>query len=1129
MSPFFPSILSWLPVLLTSLCMIPSASGAQWNRVAYDDAGIAEKEPHLISGSDWRFENPGDADETARTAVFGGRVEFGYVGLNPRAAYKVKLRFFSDGPRQERVKAGEAVLLDSVALENGKVVEREAELPPAAYAGGNVTLAIETVRGPNAVISAIEILSTDSSALKAVAMPEAPLPLLTPRPAVAPLELSGTWKFSSVATEGFEKSPPPDSWANIAVPGEWVVQGFHVKPETPAAYSRAFTLAEKPAGQRFKLRFSAVYSLCRAWINGVEVGRHEGGFVPFEFDVTDAIRAGVNTLAVSVQSESLCDQLSCASQYACHPLGGISRKVQLFSLPQVHISDLKIETTFGEKFRDVTLTAKLAIRNQSASVSAGSATVAIVPLDVSTPADAAPVAVKWDRLAPGKTLAESVQIAVKNPSKWDNEHPRLYKLVVTLRSPAGSDEVVEQTFGFRQIEVRGNRVLLNGTPIKIHGVCRHEVHPLLGRALTPELWRKDAEIFREGNCNFIRTSHYPPAEEFLDQCDRLGLLVELEAPLCWVGHGASDHFKQSPSSDAIFQRLALANLETVQGYPNHPSVIMRSLANESTWSPLFARVHRAIQKADATRPCTFHDQCWGDANNGGSRQMPIAVIHYPGFEGPSRCAGESRPVHFGEYCHLESYNRRELATDPGLRDLWGQGLDAMWNKMRTAPGCFGGSIWSAIDDTFFLPGGETVGYGTWGPIDGWRRPKPEFWHMKKAYSPLRLRAMCVPIPAAGKPLRLEVENRHDFTDLRELQFEWRLGHHSGKVAAAAAPGSKATLEIPLPDGDVKGKLLEIRAVSPRGFVEDDWQVALGVDPRVAPPIGPSATGDVDLSEGSAAYVIKVGNCWFSVGNYTGTLMSYRYPGKRSLLDGPDLLLLPASDDQCGGMQMSGPEHDIPFASSPCHDWQATSVTARATDAGVKIRVEGKYAEAGGFYEMTFAKTGVVSIHYRFTVTEKGKCDPRQIGLVFTLPGDCRTLSWRRKADWNAYPDDHIGRPQGTAEAFAKNVPLCGFAGPRTQPTWSWSRDANRYGSNDFRSTKTNVFEAALLSADGRGVRVLSDGTQHVRAWVEGEHIRLLVADYANEGLPLCFCEYTVPRRPLQSGSTVEGTVRLEVQ
>ncbi len=268
---------------------------------------------------------------------------------------------------------------------------------------------------------------------------------------------------------------------------------------------------------------------------------------------------------------------------------------------------------------------------------------------------------------------------------------------------------------------------------------------------------------------------------------------------------------------------------------------------------------------------------------------------------------------------------------------------------------------------------------------------------------------------------------------------------------------------------------------------------------------------------------------FGVGKYTGSLVAYGKPGKRSLLGGPELLLLAASDDQCGGLQMSGPDREIPPLSSPCHNWKATSVAAQTTNAGVKVHVEGEYAEAKGFYEIAFSKTGVVSLHYRFTVTEKGKCDPRQIGLVFTLPGDCRTLSWRRRAYWNAYPDDHIGRTQGTAEAFAKNVPLCGFAGPRTEPKWSWSQDASQYGTNDFRSTKMNVIEASLLSPKGNGVRVLSDGSQHIRCWVDGGHVRLLVAEYANEGAPPFFSEYVTPRRKLNAGSVVAGTVRIEIR
>jgi hypothetical protein len=1105
-----------------------AARAADFVRVAYDDAGAAETEPHLTAGSDWRFPNPGTPTETERTAAFGQRVEFRYAGLNPKAAYKAKLRFFSDGPREQSVKAGPVVVLNSIVLENGVVAEREAEIPPDAYKDGTLLLTIERIAGPNAVVSEIEILSTDPAQLRAIPLPEPPLPVLTPRPTAAILDLSGTWRFAPSAPADFEKATAHDDWAETKVPGEWVMQGFKAEPNTPAAYFRTFELPAKPAGQRFKLRFSAVYSLCRVWMNGVEVGGHEGGFVPFEFDVTDAIRPGRNTLAVSVQSESIADKLSCGSQYASHPLGGITRKVQLFSVPNIHLSDLKIETVFDKEFRDATLTAKLAIRNESNRLLGGSAKLSIVPVDKAAVAQAAPITVKWAALDPGETWNAAPTIAVKHPAKWDNEHPNLYKLVIELTGSDGNLETVEESLGFRQVEVRGNQVFVNDTPIKIHGVCRHEVHPLFGRALSAEWWKKDASLFREGNCNFIRTSHYPPAEEFLDECDRLGLFVELEAPLCWVGHGASDVFKGVPSEEAIFDRLARANLEAVQGYPNHPSVIMRSLANESAWSKLFARVHRAVRKADPTRPCTFHDQCWGDFNHAGSEEMEIAVIHYPGLEGPAQCARQSRPVHFGEYCHLESYNRRELATDPGLRDHWGQGLNLIWGKMRTAPGCFGGSIWAAIDDTFFLPGGETVGYGTWGPIDGWRRPKPEFWHMKKAYSPLSLAATCVPVPAAEQPVRLEIENRHDFSDLKETRFEWKLGNQSGVATASAPPAGKGVLEIPIGELKHSDNLLEIRAINPRGFVEDVWQVALGDDPRIWPP-RPAAARAVVLEHSGGVFVVKGPTWQITVDEATGKMTATGKDGKASLLSGPELMLLPANGEDCGGVQMAGVEKEVAPFSDTCHQWKTTDVTAKETFAAAKIRVEGSYAEAKGFYTLSFSHEGVVSVHYSFTVIDAGKCDPRQIGVVFDLPPDCNSLSWRRKAFWSSYPDDHIGRPQGVATAFEPGQPLSGLAGPRTEPKWSWSKDATKSGTNDFRSTKMNVLEGSLLSPAGNGLRVLSDGSQHVRAWVDGQRTRFLVADYANEGAPPFFCEFVTPRRPLEAGSTVEGTVRLEIR
>ena len=127
---------------------------------------------------------------------------------------------------------------------------------------------------------------------------------------------------------------------------------------------------------------------------------------------------------------------------------------------------------------------------------------------------------------------------VLNPLKWNAEYPNLYKLRLQLTSSAGS-EVIEKMIGFRELEVVGNQLFLNGTPIKLHGVNRHEVHPLTGRSLNMELWRKDALLYKEANVNYIRTSHYPPAEEFIDLCDSIGFYVELENPLVWIGHNAN--------------------------------------------------------------------------------------------------------------------------------------------------------------------------------------------------------------------------------------------------------------------------------------------------------------------------------------------------------------------------------------------------------------------------------------------------------------------------------------------------------------------------------------------------------------------------------------------------------------
>ncbi|MEI7957284.1 MAG: glycoside hydrolase family 2 TIM barrel-domain containing protein, partial [Verrucomicrobiota bacterium] len=690
------------------------------------------------------------------------------------------------------------------------------------------------------------------------------------------------------------------------------------------------------------------------------------------------------------------------------------------------------------------------------------------------------------------------KIPVIGPAKWDSEHPNLYTLTIELKADGKLLETVIQRVGFRQVEVRGNQMFVNNMPVKLRGICRHEADPLHGRSLAPGTWRKDAELFRTANCNYIRTSHYPPAEEFLEACDELGLFVECEGPFCWAG-------QTKITSAEVPDLITRQHLEMLEAYRNHPSITQWSLANESgAFGEYFLPSAKLLRQLDPTRLLVFSDM-----TGGGGEPLDISNNHYPGYcdakypglEGPARYADSKQPMIFDEYCHLNSYNRLELATDPGLRDIWGLGLAGMWQNILKSKGCLGGAIWSGVDDTFFLPNGKIVGYGPWGPIDGWRRPKPEYWNMKNAYSPLAVKETSMP---ANKPVRLTIENHQTFTDLKEMRFEWKCGKRSGTARTTSVPpGQTGTLDIPVSDA---GKMLEVSAISPGGLNIDVWQIALGTDPRTALPVPAAKPGPVTLEKPAGKIIVRTAGFTVTFDAATGMATAP--------FTGTDLLLLSSVPDSPGG----GMEAPSQLYSETCSNWKALAITAEATaDQGVAVRVEGAYAEAQGTYIFQFAKDGTLTLDYDFAVTEKGQRDPRQIGVVFRLPRECDTLTWRRNAKWSAYPDDHIGRAQGTATAFVKGVPISLLAGPRERPTWSWSDDATPNGCNDFRSTKMNVYEAALLSPSGQGLRLLSDGSAHVRCWVVENSANLLVAEYTNHGAPQFFTEHVIPARPLKAG------------
>lgn len=954
----------------------------------------------------------------------------------------------------------------------------------------------------------ISVICLQSICATAYVIPRlSPLPVKVEKQKVS---LTGNWQFNPSPEKNFWEKSTVNNWKSIEVPGEWVMQGFEVEKGKAAGYYRTFTIPSAWKGQRIKLRCNGIYSDSHVYLNGRKAGSHLGGFTAFELDVTDLVQTGKdNKIAISVASESLADSTSSGSQYAVHPLGGITRDIYLYALPDVNLSMFHASTSFDSTYTDATLQTEVEISNESSAANQ----------DLNlyfTLKDADGKEIQLNRnirqvkqLAAGATIKDVVSFSVANPHKWDSEHPYLYTLTCQLKDGKKVLHETTRRIGFRQVEVRGNQMYINNMPVKLRGVCRHEVMPLRGRSVNNDMWRKDVELFRRGNVNYIRTSHYPPDEALLEACDELGMLVEVEAPFCWAHNtNVPDHMHEAV---LVNQHIEMVNLNR-----SHPSVIMWSMGNESLkFDEYFKRASEVVKEIDPTRPRIFSQ--WGpDADNG---ELEVTNHHYPGPTGPDKYRNSKRPVTFDEFCHLNAYNRLELAADPGLRTMWGRLLDQMWNDMYYSQGVLGGAIWAGIDDTFFLPGERAVGYGTWGPIDGWRREKPEYWGMKKAFSPVKIKQKGN-ISADGI-VRFHVENRHNFSNLSECTVEWKAGGKSGKVATDIAPRSEGEIEICLPENLNNAEILELAVTGVRGFVIDEYRFR--IFPEQIKQQEQQQVGKLSCQEKTDRIEVLSPSGSFIIDKRNGQLSS-THNGKTIIQQSPSLMILPLNGDG-EGIQMTGKDQKFKPYNPVCENWIAQSITCLPGDDEVCIKVKGSYKEAEGVLEYRFHNNGEVTLAYDFTMLQD--ISPRQTGLVFTLPSSFTHLDWERKGYWSVYPADHIGALKGKAEAFDHSLPISGLAGPSKQPQKSWSYDQTAAGSNLFRSTKENIYRASLTNGDGASVSIISNGTQHVRSWIEGEVIRLLVAGYNNPGrenflIPHAEKEY----QPLRKGDKVQGEITL---
>lgn len=878
------------------------------------------------------------------------------------------------------------------------------------------------------------------------------------------IPLNGVWKFTLTPPVDFwQNTVDYSKWSDIKVPGEPWMQGFEIKRDVEYPYKKMIHIPADFVGKRVLLQFDGVYSKGRVWVNGQFAGEHYGGFTRWNLDITSLVTAGEDAV-ITVGVMDITKDPSFASGYASryfttnfdHFIGGILRNVRLMALPQNYISRLHFQTDLDDAFQNASLVVNAAVKFNSTDPS-------YLKLSLFDPTGKE-VALSADRIDLSSTKSESaISIPITAPLKWDSEHPNLYTLKAELYENGIVIEKLQKKVGFREIKLDGNRLLVNGSEVKLRGGCRHSIHPLAGRAYIEGIDEQDILLYKNANINYIRTSHYPTTEEFLDLCDRYGMYVEEEMAICWIDHFAADGKLNNLASDASVLPYFMTQIsDALERDKSHPSILIWSLGNENTkWGTNFETERNYARIQDSTRPLkTGHNAYGGGWNT--DQYLDVDSYHYPSWNSNFNKTG--KPYLFDEYSHVLCYfdNGSAGERDPGTRNFWGESLKRFWDKIEVSNGTIGGAIWGTIDDVFLGPN-ATNGYGQWGIFDGWRRPKPEYYLTKKAYSPICIKDSAVVFPGENAALSIPIRNRFNHTNFNELTIKWAVGTEKGSIAMNLAPHQNGMLIIPARRWNTN-EILNLTFNSKVG------EFAMTVDeynlPLTAKTIQlPSLSGlPNNIIETDKLITISGQNVEIVFDKLLGYITSGKMKGEEIIKNGPHLNL-------------------TPFALGK---YSVTNVTTEKTADAVIIKVLGKYDTVGFNYILSIAKNGQMAVDYSISnpPTATGSYD--EVGICFVLNKSIDRLDWDRKGLWSVYPADHIGRTTGSALKTSQAKDLV----YREKPTWSWSSDMKDfhqrtknhegYGmTNDFRSSKEAIYYAqAVNSSTSNTLKVESNGKAH---------------------------------------------------
>ena len=903
--------------------------------------------------------------------------------------------------------------------------------------------------------------------------------------------LNGDWKFhwsenpASRPVDFYREDFDDTGWTTIPVPSNWQMEGHGMpiyknagypfdKEELRAphewnpvgAYRTSFAIPEKWKGRKVYVNFDGVESAFYLWVNGKKVGYSQGSRTPAEFEITDFLKKGSNILAVEVYRWSDGSYLEDQDFWR---LSGIFRDVYLWSTPETHLRDFVITSSLDGSLKH----GIFQLQGEVTSRKSSSTTLQAEILD-----HAGKKVLEFVQdldLKKGTNTFATERHTLNNITPWNAESPYLYQLLITLQDAKGNvSEVIPQKIGFRKVEIKKGRLLVNGVAVLLKGVNRHEHDPVTGHYVTRENMLADIALMKQFNINAVRTCHYPNVPEWYDLCDQYGIYLIDEGNIETHGFGRNNNNRLSNHPDwkeAYLDRVQ----RMVYRDRNHPSIIMWSMGNESGDGPNVGATYDWVRKTDPSRP--FH---YENTTLNGYKTADIYSRMYASPEESEKIIAENpeMPYILCEYTHAMGN------SNGNLKEYW----DLIYDD-NPFQGAF---VWDWMDQGLKQPVPEPFkkssgqahfyAYGGWwenaagvshddnfcmnGLLASDRTPHPGLYAIKYFHRNIHVEVLD---PEKGK---FKITNWFDFTNLKEkITGKWSIQENGETIreetitALDIPPRSSKELAVDLSGYDEPGKeyFITFKFYAKNGdqFVEKGHELAWDQFklPGGAYQRERQAEESTELRVRRSGKEVQVKGEQFAVSfnKHTGLLDKYYFDDKLLIERGPipDFWRAPTDNDRGGTGKKEGQFPGL-WVWKSANPWIITDFKVSEKPEDIVITSQGKLPMVEATFSLTYHvnPSGEIKVAFDFQPGLDGLPMMPRVGTELLINKTLDQVKWYGPGPNPTYID--------------RNVERVGIYEATTDQLWV------DYSEPQENGYKTDVRWFSLTNEDGTGLKVYGE-------------------------------------------------------